>query len=271
MKAALLQLASPLEEDWRHRIDRVGELVTGLTDVDLVVLPELWAAGYFAFDRYEDLAQPVPGPLVETIRGWALSLGAHVQVGSILERGPSGRLHNTALLIGPSGEDLLEYRKIHVFGYQSLEATLLTPGTRTDVVRTDLGGVGISTCYDLRFPELYRGLVDAGAEIVVVPAAWPMARLGHWRLLTRARAVENQVLLLACNAAGRQGEVELAGHSAVIDPWGRVLGEAGADEEVLVVDIDLEVVSRTRKEFPVLEDRRLDLSSNRPREDHGAR
>lgn len=266
MKAALVQVASPLDEPWQERVERVGRTVMALGDVDLVVLPELWAAGYFAFDRYDELAETLDGPLVETIRGWARSLGAHVQAGSVLERDPSG-LHNTALLVGPDGELLLDYRKVHVFGYQSLEAKLLTPGTGARVADTALGVVGMTTCYDLRFPELYRHLVDAGAQLIVVPAAWPAARLEHWRLFTRARAVEDQVFLLACNAAGRQGDVELAGHSAVIDPWGRVLAEAGADEEVLLVDLDLDVVRETREEFPVLNDRRIHVTSTFTRED----
>jgi predicted amidohydrolase len=266
MKAALVQVASPLDEPWQERVERVGSTVTALEGVDLVVLPELWATGYFAFDRYDELAESLDGPLVQTIRGWARSLGAHVQAGSVLERTPSG-LHNTAVLVGPTGEVLLDYRKVHVFGYQSLEAKLLSPGTRADVVETDLGAVGMTTCYDLRFPELYRHLVDAGAQIIIVPAAWPAARLEHWRLLTRARAVEDQVFLLACNAAARQGDVELAGHSAAIDPWGRVLAEAGADEQVLVVDLDLDVVRETREEFPVLNDRRMHVTSTFTRED----
>lgn len=257
MKIALIQIASPPDEPWDQRVARVGEQVTGMSDVDLVVLPELWAPGYFAFAQYDELAQTMDGALVQTIRGWARDIGAYLQAGSILERDPDGRLHNTALLVDPQGDVLLSYRKIHVFGYRSLEAELLSPGTEAGVARIGLGVIGMTTCYDLRFPELYRHLVDAGVEIVVVPAAWPAARLEHWRLFTRARAVEDQLLVLACNAAGNQGEVALAGHSAVIDPWGRVLAEAGTEEETLIVDVDLDVVRSTRKEFPVLDDRRI--------------
>ncbi|MGW3607055.1 carbon-nitrogen family hydrolase [Micromonospora sp. NPDC005161] len=257
MKTALVQVASPFTEPVEGRIERVGDLVAGLTDVDLVVLPELWAPGYFAFDRYDELAQHLDGPLLSTIRGWARALGAHLHAGSVLERDPTGRLHNTAVLVDPTGEVLLDYRKIHVFGYQSLESKLLSAGQRADVADTALGQVGMTTCYDLRFPELYRHLVDQGAELVIVPAAWPAARLEHWKLFTRTRAVENQLFLLACNAAGKQGDVELAGHSVVVDPWGRVLAEAGAGEEVLYTEIDRAAVTEIRREFPVLEDRRL--------------
>jgi predicted amidohydrolase len=134
---------------------------------------------------------------------------------------------------------------------------LLSPGARADVAETPLGTVGMTTCYDLRFPELYRVLVDRGAQLVVVPAAWPAARLEHWRLFTRARAVENQVFLLACNAAGTQAGVRLGGHSVVVDPWGRVVAEAGDDEEVLLAELDLQTLTDIRTEFPVLDDRRL--------------
>lgn len=267
MRTALVQTASPLDEPWQARVERVGQSVMGIGDVDLVVLPELWAPGYFAFDHYDDLAEALDGPLVTTVRGWARDLGTHVQAGSVLERDASGGLHNTAVLIGPDGELALDYRKVHVFGYQSLEATLLTPGTEARVAETELGTIAMTTCYDLRFPELYRHLVDAGAQIVIVPAAWPAARLAHWQLFTRARAVENQVFVLACNAAGRQGDVELAGHSAVIDPWGRVLAEAGDGEEVLLVDLDLDTVRQTREEFPVLQDRRLQTTTTFDRKD----
>lgn len=257
MKTALMQVASPLDEPVERRVERVGDRVLGLTDVDLVVLPELWAPGYFAFDRYDELAQHLDGPLLTTIRGWAHTLRTHLHAGSFLERGAGGRLHNTAVLIGPTGEVLLDYRKVHVFGYQSLESKLLSAGQRADVADTAVGPVGMTTCYDLRFPELYRHLVDQGAELVIVPAAWPAARLEHWKLFTRTRAVENQVFVLACNAAGKQGDVDLAGHSAVVDPWGRALAEAGSGEEILYAEIDRSAVSETRREFPVLQDRRI--------------
>ena len=165
-------------------------------------------------------------------------------------------MHNTAVLIDPSGTVVHTYRKIHVFGYRSREAELLTPGETVGTVASPLGPMGATTCYDLRFPEVWRALVDAGAEAVAVPAAWPARRRAHWRLFTEARAVEQQVLVLACNAAGVQGEVALGGASRVTDPWGTVLAEAGDAEEILYCEVDPGVVARTRAEFPVLSDRR---------------
>lgn len=259
MRVALVQVDSPAGEPARERRSRVGDLVRGAGDVDLVVLPELWAAGYFAFDSYAAEAEPFEGPTLAAARGWARELDAHVHLGSFVERDGSGRLFNTAVLLSPGGEVEHVYRKIHVFGYRSREAELLTPGEQVRVASTRIGRVGATTCYDLRFPELWRGLVDGGAHLVIVPAAWPAARREHWRLFTSCRAVEQQVLLIACNAAGVQDGVELAGHSRVVDPWGTVLAEAGTGEGVLLCDVDPAVVGRAREEFPVLADRRTDL------------
>lgn len=119
--------------------------------------------------------------------------------------------------------------------------------------------MGLATCYDLRFPEQFRLLVDAGATVLVVPAGWPARRREHWTLLARARAIESQAYVLACGTAGTHAGVELAGHSLVVDPWGAVLAEAGPGEEVLTAELDPGLVARTRADFPVLRDRVLGL------------
>jgi predicted amidohydrolase len=230
-----------------------------------VVLPELWAPGYFAFDAYPQRAEPLAGPTTGLARSWARDLGCHVHLGSLLERAADGRLHNTAVLLDAAGTVVHTYRKIHVFGYRSREAELLVPGSRLDVAPTAWGGLAATTCYDLRFPELWRALVDAGAELVVTPAAWPAARLSHWRLFTSARAVEEQLVVIACNAVGEQaGGGTLAGHSRVVDPWGAVLAEAGDEEGVTMAEVDQGVVGRVRAEFPVLADRRLGIAPPPP-------
>jgi predicted amidohydrolase len=258
MRIALVQVASPAEEGVSARRERVAGMVAGARGADLVVLPELWAAGYFAFEKYPERAETLDGATVAVGREWARELGCYLHLGSIVERGGDGRLYNTAVLIAPDGAIAHTYRKIHVFGYKSREAELLTPGESVDVVATPFGPVAATTCYDLRFPELWRALVDVGAQTVVVPAAWPAARRAHWRLFTSARAVEEQVLLIACNAVGVQdGGVLLGGHSRVVDPWGEVLAEAGDAEGVTFCDADPAVVPAVREEFPVLADRAL--------------
>jgi len=259
----MIQLASPPDESPDERRNRADDMVDQARGADLVVLPELWAPGYFAFDHYPERAEPLDGPTVAWGRAWAESLDAYVHLGSIVERDEAGRLYNTAVMVAPDGSIAHTYRKIHVFGYASREAELLTPGERVDVVETAFGTVAATTCYDLRFPELWRSLVDRGATTVVVPAAWPAARREHWRLFTSTRAVEEQVLVIAVNATGIQdGGVELGGHSRVVDPWGTVLVEAGEKEEVVWCDVDPAVVESVRAEFPVLADRRWPLTAS---------
>ncbi|TDD38204.1 carbon-nitrogen family hydrolase [Actinomadura sp. KC06] len=255
-RVALVQVASPAAEPPARRRERVGRMVADARGADLVLLPELWLPGYFAFDRYAELAEPLHGDTVAAAREWARELGCFLHLGSILEQAPAGRLHNTAVLVDPSGTIVHTYRKIHLFGYRSREAELLTSGDTVATVTSPLGTTGTLTCYDLRFPEIWRALTDAGAEAVAVPAAWSARVRAHWRLLTAARAVEQQMLILACNAAGTHEGVTLAGASRVVDPWGTVLAEAGAAEEILRCDIDPGVVARIREEFPVLRDRR---------------
>jgi predicted amidohydrolase len=134
---------------------------------------------------------------------------------------------------------------------------LLGAGDEVVVAATAIGRIGLATCYDLRFPELFRGLVDRGAEVVVVPAAWPQARVAHWILLAQARAVENQYAVVACNTAGAQAGKAMGGRSIVVGPRGDVLGEAGSSGQVLTAEVDLADVARWREEFPVLANRRL--------------
>lgn len=262
MRIALFQVASPDEEtpeDRRHRVQE--RLLSIADDVDLIVLPELWAAGYFTFPEYPERAEPLDGPTVAVARSVARQRRCWVHAGSLIEALPGGRMRNTAVLVGPSGQVAHTYSKIHVFGYRSLEAELLEPGRDISVTRTPFGGTTAVTCYDLRFPPLWSRLVDLGAELVVVPAAWPAARREHWRLLTAARAVDNQVFVVGCNASGTHAGVEAGGTSRVVDPWGRTVAEAGDDEEVLVVTIDPGAVAATRSEFPVLNDHLADYAS----------
>ncbi len=257
-RVALVQIASPDTESRAQRIARVEKLLRSHAEagVDLFVLPELWSTGYFAFERYAELAETLDGPTISMCRRVAHELGAWIHLGSVIERADDGALHNTAALIDDRGQIVHQYRKIHVFGYQSLEAQLLTPGSQLAVSDSPLGKLASTTCYDLRFPGLWLELGAREAEAVVVPAAWPAARRAHWQLLTEARAVEHQMWVIAVNACGEQTGVELGGCSRVVDPWGRVVAECSATaEEVVIVDLDPALVAEVRAEFPVLGDR----------------
>jgi predicted amidohydrolase len=256
MKIALVQIASPDVETPQHRLERVWwQLTTFRDDVDLIVLPELWKVGYNHFDDYRVCAEPVDGSTVQLLSSIARQRQCLLHIGTIVESTVGGHLRNTAVLIGADGQILHWYSKIHVFGYQSREANLLEPGNHISAAETAFGAVAATTCYDLRFPGLWTQLVDAGAELVVVPAAWPMRRLSHWRLLSTARAVDNQVYVIACNATGVHAGVELAGHSRIVDPWGGLVVEATADEGITIAEIQPAMVAAARAEFPVLADR----------------
>jgi predicted amidohydrolase len=216
----------------------------------------MWTAGYFSFEQYADRAEPFAGPTLAAARSWATALQVFVHLGSFVEVDGAGRLRNTSAVVGPDGAVVATYRKVHLFGYGSRESELLTPGDDLGVGPVAGPPTGITTCYDLRFPELYRSLVDEGAEQVVVCAAWPAARLEHWRLFTSVRAVEQQVNLIACNAVGEQQGVSLGGHSRVVAPTGEVLVEAGSDEGFTYAELDPGLPRRFRAEFPALADRR---------------
>src|SRR5919199_1017318 len=143
------------------------------------------------------------------------------------------------------------------------EHRFVTSGEEVVVCDAPWGRTGLAICYDLRFPELFRRLVDDGALLVLLPAEWPHPRLEHRKVLVRARAIENQCVMVAANAAGTQGRYHFCGHSAVIDPWGVALAEAGEEETVLTATIDLGEVTRVRERFPVLKDRRPELWGRR--------
>ncbi|WP_435186001.1 carbon-nitrogen family hydrolase [Halobellus sp. EA9] len=223
---------------------------------DLVVLPEMWPVGYFAFDAYDDAAESVPGPTTERLADLADECSIHLHGGSIVER-EGDDLYNTSVLFGPDGDLLATYRKMHLFGYESEEARRLTPGETPCAVDTDLGTLGLTTCYDLRFPALYRSLVDEGVEILLVTSAWPSERRDHWHLFARTRAVENQSLLVAANLAGSVRDVDLAGESVVVDPWGVERANAGREPGAANATIDRDEIQEVRESFPALDDRRL--------------
>ncbi|MFC7258862.1 carbon-nitrogen family hydrolase [Streptomyces lutosisoli] len=263
MRASLLQIDVNDSESVASRRLRVAALVREQAGVDLVVLPELWTTGAFAYEGFEAEAEPLEGPTYEMMAKAASDAGVWLHAGSIPERDPEGALYNTSLVFSPSGELAASYRKIHRFGFDKGEAVLMGAGAELVTVRLPETVIGVATCYDLRFPELFRGLVDAGAETFVLPAGWPERRRSHWTLLAQARAVENQAYVLACGTAGTHAGVPQAGHSIVVDPWGEVLAEAGAGEEILTVEFDPAKVATTREQFPALKDRLLGLDTPR--------
>ncbi|GAA3012868.1 carbon-nitrogen family hydrolase [Streptomyces fulvorobeus] len=263
MRASLIQIAVEPGESVHARRDRAASMIVAQRGSDLVVLPELWPVGAFAYTAFEDEAEPFEGPTHQLMAKAAADAGVWLHAGSFVERAADGVLFNTSLVFSPEGERVASYRKIHLFGFDEGEAVMMGAGEELVTAALPQTTLGLATCYDLRFPELFRGLVDAGAETLVVAAGWPERRRAHWTLLARARAVENQAYVLAVGTAGTHAGVPQAGHSIAVDPWGEVLAEAGAGEEILTVEFDPARTAATRDQFPALKDRRLGLAPPR--------
>jgi deaminated glutathione amidase len=232
---------------------------------ELVALPEKWnllAGG-------EELvagAEPLDGPSLTAARGWARELGIHLLAGSISERGGEGeKASNTSVLVGPDGEDVAVYRKIHMFdvdagGVSYRESEHERPGAEPVTAPVGELVLGMSVCYDLRFPELFRILALRGARIVAVPSAFTLATgRDHWEVLLRARAIEDQVFVVAPNQSGEAPpHYSSFGRSMIVDPWGVVLATAPDGEGFVVADLDLASQDRVRESLPSLANRQPD-------------
>ena len=255
---ALLQLRCDGSEPVAERVGRALAWTREVAaDADLVVLPELWHVGAFDIEAARKHAEPLDGPLVSALAEVARSTRTWIHGGSFAEVTPEGSYFNTAVLFTPDGTVAATYRKMHLFGFTGGETTLMSGGSDLVTVETPLGDTALTTCYDLRFPEMYRALVSRGATSTLITSGWPSRRISHWSTLARARAIENQMLVAACNQVGTHADTVLGGHSVIVNALGDVLAEGGADEQVVVADVDLAVTPRWREQFPVLGDRVL--------------
>jgi predicted amidohydrolase len=257
--------AAAVEANTERALAEIGDAAS--RGADLVALPEIFNVGYFAFDAYARHAEPLDGETLGLVRNAAIEQDVAVLAGSIVEDLSASAAAgfdtladegyaNTAVLFDSGGNRRAVYRKHHLFGYGSAEQNLLVPGQ--SIQTADVGGftVGVTTCYDLRFPELYRDLVDAGVTLALVPGAWPYPRVEHWKLFARTRAVENQLYVGAVNGVGSFDDATLLGRSAVYDPWGTTVASASDEETLVMADIDPARVEEVRDEFPALADRR---------------
>jgi deaminated glutathione amidase len=266
MRVGAVQLNSTNAKD--RNLEVAGGLVraAAANGAELVALPEKWnllAAG-------EELlagAEPLDGPTLSAARSWAAELGIHLLAGSIAERVEGHeKASNTSVLIGPGGEDIAVYRKIHMFdvdveGVAYRESAHEQAGEEIVTAPVDELLVGLTVCYDLRFPELYRSLAVAGALLFTIPSAFtvPTGR-AHWEVLLRARAIENQAFVLAPNQVGEAPpHYSSYGHSAIVDATGELLAVADDDEGFVSADLDLAAQQRFREELPSLANRRPEV------------
>jgi omega-amidase len=226
----------------------------------LVCFPEMWTTG-FDWARNQQLAAGHAGihkAIAEQAARHKLWISSPT-----LSLSPDGSMHNTSFLFGPDGSMAASYNKIHLFS-PFHEDRSISAGNELCVVDTPWGLTGLSICYDLRFPELFRSYALRGVCLQICSAAFPHPRQEHWQVLTRARAIENQVFVLAVNRVGSeeiasQGTAFYCGSSAVIDPWGRLVTEAGEQECLLTAHIDTAQCAAARKHIPVIHDRRPDV------------
>jgi deaminated glutathione amidase len=267
MRVAAIQLNSTGEV--ARNVETAERLVRGAAadGAELAVLPEKWNLLGDSAALLQG-AEPLDGPTVSAARSWARELGIHLVAGSIAERSDDpDKSFNTSILIGPEGELEASYRKIHMFdvdvgGVAYRESEHEEPGD--EIVTAELGGalegvtIGMSVCYDLRFPELYRILAVRGATVITVPSAFTLETgRDHWDVLLRARAIENQAFVVAANQIGEAPpHYRSYGRSAILDPWGVVLAQAPDEQCFITADLDLELQDRVRTMLPSLANRR---------------
>jgi predicted amidohydrolase len=261
VRVAAVQLNST--GDKQRNLETAERLVRAAAadGASLVALPEKWnllAPG----EEMAAGAEPLDGPSLGAARGWARELGVHLLAGSVAERAEE-KAFNTSVLIGPDGEDLAAYRKIHMFdvlagGVEYRESDHEQAGSEIVLASTAELSVGLTVCYDLRFPELYRILAVRGAQLLAVPSAFTLVTgRDHWEVLLRARAIENQAFVLAPNQVGEAPpHYSSYGRSSIVDPWGVVLATAPDEECFVAADLDLDAQERVRRSLPSLANRR---------------
>jgi predicted amidohydrolase len=265
VRAAAVQLNATSDRD--RNLETAERLVRSAASdgAELIVLPEKWTLLGTAETLHAG-AEPLDGPSITAARGWARELDVHLLAGSFAER-VAGRdsLANTSVLISPAGEIDAVYRKIHMFdvdigGVAYRESATEDPGDEVVLGDADGTSIGLSVCYDLRFPELYRILALRGARLIAVPAAFTLETgRDHWQVLLRARAIENQLFVIG---AGQIGEApphfRSYGRSAIVDPWGVVLATAPDSECHIAADLDFAELERIRESLPSLANRQPD-------------
>jgi predicted amidohydrolase len=261
--AAAIQMSStPNKEENLDTAERLMRSAAS-SGAGLIALPELWNC-HGLEDVYKENAEPVPGPTTDFLGGLAGELGVYLLGGSILEGTPqSTKPHNTSTFFGPDGRMSAVYRKIHLFDVKApdreyLESRTMAAGTEIVTAKAGAATIGLSVCYDVRFPELYRLLALRGAEVLAVPAAFTLQTgKDHWELLLRARAVENQAYVVAPAQWGRKADGRWTyGRSIIVDPWGTVLSQCPDRDGYALATLDLAYLDRFREEFPALKNRR---------------
>ncbi|MDP5273887.1 carbon-nitrogen family hydrolase [Chengkuizengella axinellae] len=245
-----------LVEENINKVTRMIENAVASSDKpDVILIPEMWNTSFIK--NVSTLAETYGERTKQFISEMSQKHQVHIVAGSISEK-INGKVHNISYVCNPSGNFIADYSKIHLFQLM-YEDRYYVGGNSVGIFELFGTKVGMVICYDIRFPELVRKLALEGVKVLFVPAQWPDVRLHHWRTLLMARAIENQMYVVACNRIGSSGREDFPGHSMIISPWGEVIKEADDKETILQATIDLDIVQTVRDTIPVFEDRRPSL------------
>lgn len=233
---------------------------------DFVILPEMFCCPYQT-ENFPIYAEKEGGPVWQQLSGYAKQYGIYLIGGSMPEKDAEGNVYNTSYIFDREGKQIGKHRKVHLFdidvkgGQTFKESDMLTAGDSDTVFDTEFGKIGVMLCFDIRFPELSRMMVNDGARIVFVPAAFNMTTgPAHWELSFRTRALDNQIYMVGCAPARDVSAGYISwGHSIVTDPWGRVTGMLDENEGILLAELDMDYEEQVREELPLLKSRRKDM------------
>lgn len=233
---------------------------------DFVILPEMFCCPYQT-ENFPIYAEKEGGPVWQQLSGYAKQYGIYLIGGSMPEKDAEGNVYNTSYIFDREGKQIGKHRKVHLFdidvkgGQTFKESDTLTAGDSDTVFDTEFGKIGVMLCFDIRFPELSRMMVNDGAKVIFVPAAFNMTTgPAHWELSFRTRALDNQIYMVGCAPARDVSAGYISwGHSIVTDPWGRVTGMLDENEGILLAELDMDYEEQVREELPLLKSRRKDM------------
>ena len=251
MKIALVQY-SPAWEDKVSNKQKILSMINKVEGVDLFIFPEMTLTGFTM--KSKEMSETIQGDSFRFFSSIAKEKSANIFAGIIERR--NNHIYNTLIHVKPDGNLLKLYRKIHPFSYSS-ENEHYNAGTKPAYTKIKNWKIGLTICYDLRFPELYRKYGKKRAHLIVNIANWPDTRIEHWRTLLKARAIENQCFVAGVNRVGKDPKLNYIGFSSVFDPMGKELAAVENDEKVIVIELDKNYVNEVREKFPFLDDIKL--------------
>jgi len=266
IKIAAIQM--PTVADKMENVRTVKTYLEKIKDEnpDFVILPEMFCCPYQT-ENFPIYAEKEGGPVWQQLSGYAKQYGIYLIGGSMPEKDAEGNVYNTSYIFDREGKQIGKHRKVHLFdidvkgGQTFKESDTLTAGDSDTVFDTEFGKIGVMLCFDIRFPELSRMMVNDGAKVIFVPAAFNMTTgPAHWELSFRTRALDNQIYMVGCAPARDVSAGYISwGHSIVTDPWGRVTGMLDENEEILLAELDMDYEEQVREELPLLKSRRKDI------------